>query len=206
MSLSKEELELNASLQKKKNSLRKELSEKGILEKKGKNDYDKYTYFSESQYKELFTKLFSSHGLELKFTELEYASSTSTSQKMPNVRTVKLQFTLIDIDTGYCEDTIITGEAFDKSDKAGYKAYTGALKYYLANSFLVATGDEVEKDTETPMINQAMYDKLKSYDTEVLKPYMIELKRKRLGDLTYQEAKELLEKLNYKEVKSENNQ
>ena len=36
----------------------------------------------------------------------------------------------------------------DKGDKAGYKANTGAIKYYLANTFMVATGDDPE--TETP--------------------------------------------------------
>ena len=67
-----EMMKYNAKLQQKKNALRKELSEKGVLKKGGKNDYDHYTYFSEAQYKELFTELFSKHGLELKFTELEY--------------------------------------------------------------------------------------------------------------------------------------
>ena len=65
-------LELNAKLQQKKNKLRLALKEKGVLTKGAKNDYDNYKYFSEAQYKELFTELFSSYGLEIKFTELEY--------------------------------------------------------------------------------------------------------------------------------------
>ena len=55
----KEWLELNAKLQKKKNALRKELKEKGVLKKGATNEFDKYKYFSEAQYKELFTELFS---------------------------------------------------------------------------------------------------------------------------------------------------
>ncbi len=200
--ITKEELEFNASLQKKKNALRKELASKGILKKGGLNTFDKYTYFSESQYKELFTSLFATHNLELKFTELDYTASVGSSEKMKNVRTVKLQFTLIDVETGYSEDTVITGEAFDKSDKAGYKAYTGALKYYLADTFLVATGDDAEKDTEietsVPMINQALYDQLKAYEFETLKPYMVALKKKKLSELTYEQAEDMLQKLSSK--------
>ena len=143
----KEWLELNAKLQKKKNALRKKLKEKGILKKGAVNEYDKYTYFSEAQYKELFTELFSAVGLELKFSELEYNTFEGT-EKQANGRMPRLEFSLFDCDTGFYEATTITGEGIDKGDKAGYKAYTGALKYYLANTFLVATGDDPE--TESP--------------------------------------------------------
>lgn len=137
-------LALNAKLQMKKNALRKMLKEKGVLKKGGVNEYSKYSYFTEAQYKELFTELFSEVGLELKFTEIEYATFDAGKS---NGRMPKLMFTLMDIDTGYGEETIITGEGLDTGDKAGYKAYTGALKYYLANTFMVATGDDPEKDT-----------------------------------------------------------
>lgn len=139
-----EVLALNAKLQMKKNALRKMLKEKGVLKKGGKNEFSKYSYFTEAQYKELFTELFSEAGLELKFTELEYITFDAGKS---NGRMPRLQFTLMDIDTGFGEETVITGEGLDTGDKAGYKAYTGALKYYLANTFMVATGDDPEKDT-----------------------------------------------------------
>ena len=63
----------------------------------------------------------------------------------------------MDIETGYGEESVISGEAFDKSDKAGYKAYTGAYKYYLANTFGVATGDDPEvpdREIEKPAQKQ----------------------------------------------------
>lgn len=139
-------LEYNAKLQQKKNLLRKALKEKGVQKKGGVNAFDKYSYFSEAQYKALFTELFADNGLELKFDELEYEVFLG-SEKQSNGRMPKLKFTLFDIETGFYEDTIITGEGLDKGDKAGYKAYTGALKYYLANTFMVATGDDPEKDS-----------------------------------------------------------
>ena len=140
----KTELEMNAKLQRKKNNLRKALAKKGMLKREGDNKYDQYKYFSEAQYKLLFTELFSEAGLELKFTEKSYEKCEGT-EKMRNGRRVKLIFTLMDIETGYGEESTITGEAFDKCDKAGYKAYTGAYKYYLASTFGVATGDDAEK-------------------------------------------------------------
>lgn len=139
-------LSLNAKLQQKKNALRKSLRSKGVLQKGATNSYDRYTYFSEAQYKELFTELFSENGLELKFTELDYQTFEG-SEKRANGRMPKLEFSLFDIETGFYETTIITGEGIDKGDKAGYKAYTGALKYYLANTFMVATGDDPEKES-----------------------------------------------------------
>lgn len=145
-------LELNAKLQQKKNKLRKSLKEKGILKKEGKNDFDKYNYFSEAQYKDLFTELFSENGLELKFNELEYETFEG-SEKQANGRMPKLEFRLFDIETGFYEETTITGEGIDKGDKAGYKAYTGALKYYLADTFMVATGDDAEKESPDNKMN-----------------------------------------------------
>lgn len=146
-------LEYNSKLQKKKNNLRKALEEKGVLKKEAENKFDKYTYFSEAQYKSLFTELFSKNDLELKFSELDYAMFTG-SEKQSNGRMPKLCFTLFDCETGFFEDTVITGEAIDKGDKAGYKAYTGALKYYLANTFMVATNDEAKKDNQADTINK----------------------------------------------------
>lgn len=148
----KEWLELNSKLQKKKNALRKVLKEKGVLKKGATNTYDKYSYFSEAQYKELFTGLFADLGLELKFNEIAYETFTG-SEKQSNGRMPRLEFELMDIDTGFGETTVITGEGIDKGDKAGYKAYTGALKYYLANTFMVATGDDPEKDSPSETMN-----------------------------------------------------
>ena len=139
-------LAMSANLQKKKNALRKELCERGILHREGKNAYDKYTYFSEAQYKALFTELFSKHGLELRISEVGTEPYVGTD-KQPFGRIVKLCFALIDTETGFAEESIVSGEGMDKGDKAIYKAYTGALKYFLANTFMVATGDDAEKES-----------------------------------------------------------
>lgn len=163
----KEWISLNAKLQQKKNKLRGLLKEKGVLKKGGKNDYDNYKYFSEAQYKELFTELFFETGLELKFNELSYETFENQG-KQSNGRMPKVEFVLFDIETGFYETTKITGEAIDKGDKAGYKAYTGALKYYLADTFMVATDDDPEKESPEEKMNIKTERKASPKQIEIL--------------------------------------
>lgn len=196
----KEWLELNAKLQQKKNNLRKTLKEKGILKKGKTNDFDNYQYFSEAQYKELFTELFSTNGLELTPNELEYSMFEGT-EKQANGRNVKIEFTLTDIDTGFYETSIVTGEGIDKGDKAGYKADTGALKYYLANTFMVATGDDPEKESPDNKMNNKVEKKATPKQIEILNKYyngenldkLLETnKLEKLEDITMTKASELI--------------
>lgn len=142
-----QKLQLVAKLQKKKNKLRTKLKEKGILQKGAVNEFDNYEYFSEAQYKELFTELFSENGLEIMVNEIKYEKFDGTD-KQPFGRLVTLACTLIDIDTGFSETTMHTGEGLDRSDKAGYKATTGALKRFLSSTFLVATKDDPEREDD----------------------------------------------------------
>ncbi len=144
-----DDLKKRIGLQKKKNAIRKELNERGILPKGAHNDYDNYDYFSEAQYKELFTELFSKHGVELIIDEADYGTFDGTD-KQPFGRVVTLACTLIDIDTGYSETSKHTGEGLDRGDKAGYKATTGAIKKFLSSTFLVATKDDPEREDEKP--------------------------------------------------------
>lgn len=167
-------VENRAKLQKKKNAVRKELAEKGILKREGENTFDRYKYFSEAQYKKLFTELLAKHGIELAFTELDYTMFDG-SDKQRNGRLVKVEYSLIDVDTGYSESTVITGEALDKGDKAGYKAYTGSLKYFLANTFLVATGDDPEKDEEENKKQSKPKDKAEMSERKKLSLEVIDL-------------------------------
>ena len=143
-------LSLNAKLQQKKNDVRAELKEKGVLKRDGNNSFDKYKYFSEAQYKILFTQLLSEHKLEL--TAIEDGNTDfKGTDKMPFGNKVCLCFRLTDVETGFFEESYMSGVGIDKGDKGIYKAYTGALKYYLANNFMVATGDDPEKNDTRPL-------------------------------------------------------
>lgn len=197
-------LELNSKLQQKKNILRNTLKDKGILKRGGTNEFDRYKYFSEAQYKELFTELLSLSHLELKFNEIEYLTFEG-SEKQSNGRMPKLEFTLFDCDTGFYETTLITGEGIDKGDKAGYKAYTGALKYYLANTFMVATGDDPEQESPEETMNTVKERKAtqrqvatlaKAYTGENLTKLLQANGIEKLEDISMKKASDLIGKLN----------
>ena len=196
-------MKYNAGLQQKKNELRKDLKERGILQKGGENKFDHYSYFSEAQYKALFTELFSAHGLEMKFTELEY-STFEGSEKQANGRMPKILFTLFDIQTGFFEETTLTGEGIDKGDKAGYKAYTGALKYFLADTFMVATGDDPQSESPEQTMNKKNERKatpkqiailMQSYTGDNLTTLLQRNGITRIEDMPMAKASELIGKL-----------
>ena len=109
---------------------------------------------------------------------------------------------LTDIDTGFYEETTITGEGIDKGDKAGYKAYTGALKYYLANTFMVATGDDPEKESPSHTMNTKEEKKASAKQVELLKglvndiPAMLKYYNvEKIEDLTVKQASETISRL-----------
>jgi hypothetical protein len=52
----------------------------------------------------------------------------------------------MDVDTAEEITVKVAGEGLDAGDKAPYKAMTGALKYALLQSFLLATGDDPEDE------------------------------------------------------------
>lgn len=140
-----ESYDMISKLQIKKNKLRKLLKEKGILVKGAHNDFDDYEYFSEAQYKELFTELLTECNLELDSTEVNVQNIEGTDKQRFGVF-VTIDFILTDIETGYSIRYTHSGIGFDKGDKALYKAKTGALKYFFATTFLVATKDDPERE------------------------------------------------------------
>jgi hypothetical protein len=122
----------------------------------------------------------------------------------------KLEFSLIDVDTGFFETTEITGEGIDKGDKAGYKAYTGALKYFLADKFMVATGDDPEKESPDNKMNNKkpsgtakgtgkatpkQIEMIKKVVDDEKYPALLEYyKVAKFEDLTVQQASEIISK------------
>lgn len=66
----------------------------------------------------------------------------------PKGRLVKLRvrFTVHDGESGEEMSFEVLGEGEDQSDKATYKAMTGAVKYALLKLFLIPTGDDPEQD------------------------------------------------------------
>lgn len=201
-----ENLELKTKLLAKMNKLRKLLMEKGILIKGAINDFDNYEYFSEAQYKELFTELFSKCGIEFNSTEINVQQIDGTDKQKFGVF-VTMDFQMSDIDTGYTLKSIHSGIAFDKGDKALYKAKTGALKYFFASTFLVATKDDPERvDDEKPKKTttykkpagitdgqKTMIKKIYENNVDELKKVLAGLNKKKVDELTIKEASDIIQ-------------
>lgn len=116
-------------------------------EKDGKNRHQSYEYITEKQYKNNFKAALAAAGLDFKSSVLEYQFIPQISDKM-NMVIAKFQFEIIDRETGEREIYQAFGSGADTGDKGLYKAYTGAIKYFLANNFLVAEGNDPESDEE----------------------------------------------------------
>jgi hypothetical protein len=57
---------------------------------------------------------------------------------------------LTDPNTGEYREYHFEGTGADNGDKALYKAYTGGLKFFLADQYLVAEGNDPEFDEDPP--------------------------------------------------------
>lgn len=148
MTINKELLELKKKLQLKKNEVRTELAKKGTLKRGGYNMGQKFFYFTEAQYKVLFNRLFSKYGLEFSasISDVNFSKHESSFGKSQNGCVVTMKASLYDISTGYHEESSWPGIGYDIGDKALYKAFTGAVKSYLNNTFLVASDNDPDRD------------------------------------------------------------
>jgi len=73
-----------------------------------------------------------------------------TTPKPKKICTLTVKYTLMDGDSGETMEFTVLGQGEDSSDKATYKAMTGATKYALLKLFLIPTGDDPEDDTPPP--------------------------------------------------------
>lgn len=109
-----------------------------MIPKTGKNKHQNYTYVEEGVLLDHIRPLLLENGLVFFSNVLETAKEGKFVQ-------VKMEFTLADIETGEELKLHYWGEGMDGGDKAYYKAYTGATKYFFMKTLLISSGDDVEK-------------------------------------------------------------
>ncbi len=99
----------------------------------------RYSYLSADKVKRTLGPLFSKHGLEfrVKFSELTPEAGYGNVSMHWAVR---LDATLIDVDTGEAETSTVYGEAGDVADKGIIKAQTAAIKQWVLAVFFIADG------------------------------------------------------------------
>ena len=112
----------------------------GYVQKKGKNDFHKYTYARAEDVFKIVNEELSSRGICI-------ASNVFLERFEENHAVVKMTLAFHKGD----QQVIVQGlgEGSDKGDKATMKASTAALKYALASAFLISWRDDPEEDKAT---------------------------------------------------------
>lgn len=119
------------------------------LQKKGWNDAQKYKFAQEADFIDLVKPLLEKEGLIVlpSFDVMEtkdFQKGEGMSAKLSYRTTVHLTAEIVAIVDGSSVTVRTVGQGWDQQDKACYKAMTGAMKYLLAKTFLVPTGDDPE--------------------------------------------------------------
>lgn len=112
----------------------------------GYNAFSKYNYV---EAKEVISSVRSSmveHGLVL-FVIDERVVSEISDGKMRYV-TLEITYCVADTETGEGYRATVCGSGSDKGDKAIWKAKTGAMKYFLFQTFQIPQGVDPESDSE----------------------------------------------------------
>src|SRR5271167_4685832 len=119
----------------------------GYVQKRGHNERFNYSYVTAADIAgsvgDILAEL---GGVVIPCLEnITYESATGRGEITRMARVVMV-YTFADVDSGEEIVAKVAGQGLDPGDKAPYKAMTGALKYALLQSFLLATGDDPEDD------------------------------------------------------------
>lgn len=121
------------------------------IQKSGYNSFHKYRYATDADVALAFSESLKKNKVCMFSSVVERTSQVYQTRGNKNafLVTVKLDLTFVDADSGESFTVSCYGDGSDADDKAIYKAITGAQKYALLKTFLVATGDDPEV-VETP--------------------------------------------------------
>lgn len=134
----------------------------GWVEKRGKNEAQKYDYVMAADIAaELRGKLYEQGVIVTASCGTPTTKEYTSSQGKPmRITTVSVRWTFIDSESGEEISVSVPGEAMDSGDKAVYKAMTGSLKYAMMMNFLLPTGDDPEKDSASDEVYTPVAAKL----------------------------------------------
>lgn len=124
------------------------MSEVHRVPKNGRNDFHNYDYVTESDLVDHIRDKLAQLGVALfpSVREHEVVETEDQRKRTVYLTTVTLDITLVDGESGDMMTTSWVGQGMDQGDKGYYKAYTGALKYFLLKTFMISTGDDPERD------------------------------------------------------------
>lgn len=123
------------------------------VEKKGRNDQQKYDYAKAEDVAAVAYDALTAEGLLVEFEILDSSEIQITSAKGSHgmIVTVSGQLVITDPETGDVATRAARGSGSDyPGDKAIYKAMTGARKYALIHLLGINIGDDPDEERKTP--------------------------------------------------------
>src|SRR5208282_4957826 len=114
----------------------------GYVQKRGHNERFNYSYVTAADIAGSVGDILAELGVVVipRLEDISYESAVGRGEATRMARVV-MSYTFADVDSGEEIIAKVAGQGLDPGDKAPYKAMTGALKYALLQSFLLATGD-----------------------------------------------------------------
>lgn len=124
------------------------MAEVGYVQKDATNDFHRYRYASAEAVLRKVNAALSSRGVAVSSQAdlLRYEQVPGSKGGVSNFAVVKLTLGLTDGEETIRIDGL--GSGMDSGDKAVMKANTAALKYAVANAFLISWGDDPEADSK----------------------------------------------------------
>ena len=119
----------------------------GYVQKRGHNERSNYSYVTAADIAGSVGDILAELGVVIipRLEDISYESAVARGEATLMARVV-MAYTFFDVDSGEEIIAKVAGQGLDPGDKAPYKAMTGALKYALLQSFLLATGDDPEDE------------------------------------------------------------
>jgi hypothetical protein len=122
------------------------------VQKRGYNERKNYNYVTAADIAGAVGDILAELGVVVvpRLESISHEPSRTNRSEGEHVARVVMTYTFMDVDTAEEIAVKVAGEGLDAGDKAPYKAMTGALKYALLQSFLLATGDDPEDERTNP--------------------------------------------------------
>jgi ERF superfamily len=120
----------------------------GYIQKRGYNERHNYNYVAAADIAGTVGDILAELGVVVipRLESITYEAPAPGRGEGVRVARVIMAYAFTDVNSGEEITAKVAGEGLDVGDKASYKAMTGALKYALLQSFLLATGDDPEDE------------------------------------------------------------
>jgi len=137
----------------------------GYVQKRGHNERFNYSYVTAADIAGSVGDILAELGVVVipRLEDISYESAAARGEATRMARVV-MAYTFADVDSGEEIIAKVAGQGLDPGDKAPYKAMTGALKYALLQSFLLATGDDPEDERPDARFTTLNSERLVSAD------------------------------------------